>query len=416
MAMALSFLLLSVPAPGSGQVPETVTVLSPDGEEGTLSIVDDRGFPAVPALEMESLGWVIGSDSVGDRLVLSHRAGRELALRVGSPLVHWDGSTIQMVDAPFSADGEVYVPLQIAVDLLPGLLPQGYRYEADSGVLLVGAVDEELAATEPGGDEATDVSLEDPRDPGGAVPPPPFTPEEGEYSRLVVIDPGHGGDDPGAIGPDGEEEKHIALAVSLALAQELANTPGTEVRLTRTRDVDVPIWIRGEWATEWREDRPAVFLSIHANALPDRSGVRGFETYFLSEARTEHERRVSAAENSVASEEDALDVDDPFLAEILQDLRAYDHQEWSAALAREIQTALGEFHPGPDRGVKQGPMAVITNSLMPSVLVEIGFISNPEEARAMEGIAFRREAARSLAAAIDRFFEQYAPTPEAPTF
>jgi N-acetylmuramoyl-L-alanine amidase len=147
------------------------------------------------------------------------------------------------------------------------------------------------------------------------------------------------------------------------------------------------------------------------NALPDRAGVRGFETYFLSEARTEHEQRVAAAENA-SLEQDAERTQgaaDPFLDTILRDLRMFDHQQWSALLADDVQRELSSFHPGPDRGVKQGPLAVITNSLMPSVLVEVGFITNPEEERLMMRPDFQRETAEAIARALDRFFERYPP-------
>jgi N-acetylmuramoyl-L-alanine amidase len=227
-----------------------------------------------------------------------------------------------------------------------------------------------------------------------------------------VIDPGHGGDDPGAIGSGGTREKDVALAMSLALAREFADDPGIEVRLTRDRDETVPLWSRGESATEWKGERPGVFVSIHANALPDRTGVRGFETYFLSEARDEHERRVAALENAPLENGPSRGGSasaDPLLGAILQDLRTFDHQHWSADLANEVQRELSEFHPGPDRGVKQAPFAVITNSLMPSVLVEVGFITNPEEERLLSQQNFHRESAEAMARAIRRFFDRYPP-------
>jgi N-acetylmuramoyl-L-alanine amidase len=228
---------------------------------------------------------------------------------------------------------------------------------------------------------------------------------------VVIIDPGHGGDDPGAVGPTGLEEKEVALALALALARELSENPEIEVRLTRDRDTEVPLWARGEWATEWKGNRRGVFVSIHANALPDRSGVRGFETYFLSEARTEHERRVVAAENAPLSDEAdlALAGADPLLDNILTDLRVLEYQQGSARLAESVQRALSEFHPGPDRGVKQGPFAVITNALMPGILVEIGFITNPEEERLLSRDEFHRDAARAMVRALEVFLRPDVP-------
>ncbi|TVP72237.1 MAG: N-acetylmuramoyl-L-alanine amidase, partial [Gemmatimonadales bacterium] len=241
---------------------------------------------------------------------------------------------------------------------------------------------------------------------------PAAAPQEDRPGRVVIIDAGHGGEDTGAVGPGGTREKDVALAISRALARELASRPDVEVHMTRDSDELVAIWSRGEMATEWKDGRTGVFLSIHANALPGRPEVRGFETYFLSEARTEHERRVAAAENAPLHR-DRPDPDepppesDPLLDAILRDLRTFDHQQWSSLLAEIVQEELGRFHPGPDRGVKQGPFAVITNALMPSVLVEVGFITNPAEERLLNQPSFHRDTAEALARAVDRFLDRY---------
>jgi N-acetylmuramoyl-L-alanine amidase len=229
--------------------------------------------------------------------------------------------------------------------------------------------------------------------------------------RILIVDAGHGGSDPGAIGPTGAREADLALSLARALAQEFEGDPEVEVRLTRDRDVEIPLWSRGEMATEWKGDRPGVFISIHMNALSGRPGVRGFETYFLSEARDEHERRVAALENASlpAASSSASQGSDPLLAALLRDLQAFDHQHWSADLAEVVQLELSTFHPGADRGVKQGPFAVITNSLMPSVLVEVGFITSPEEERLLGRSEFQRDTARALARAVRAFFERYPP-------
>ena len=172
----------------------------------------------------------------------------------------------------------------------------------------------------------------------------------------------------------------------------------------------VPLWQRGELATGWKGDRPGVFLSIHANALPGRPSVRGFETYFLSEARTEHERRVAANENAPLRMENGNDrpgADDDDLGFILRELRNLDHQHWSSLLAAGVQRELETVHPGPNRGVKQGPFAVITNALMPAVLVEVGFVTNREEERILSLGEFQSDLAGALARAVRDFFERY---------
>jgi N-acetylmuramoyl-L-alanine amidase len=411
---------LSLMSGAGAQEPESVAVALPDSVQLTLPVDFDHGFPAIPAMSLEPMGWTGSGEPDEGEFGLVHRTGLELRFVPGSPFFAWDGELIHMASAPYWSEGQFYVPVQLAVDLFPGLLPDAYRYDEQRSLLLVeGASDvsgrraELLSAPESTVEpEVSPVAPEGRPSPVetslGPSPPPPWSPDrEGVRDVVVIIDPGHGGDDPGAVGLTGLEEKEVALALALALARELSENPEIEVRLTRDRDTDVPLWTRGEWATEWKGNRRGVFISIHANALPDRTGVRGFETYFLSEARTEHERRVVAAENTALSDEADLGSagEDPLLDSILTDLRILEYQQGSARLAGSVQRALSEFHPGPDRGVKQGPFAVITNALMPGILVEIGFITNPEEERLLSLDEFHRDAARAMARALEAFLQ-----------
>jgi N-acetylmuramoyl-L-alanine amidase len=399
LALGLS---LALPSPPSlaGQSPATLSV-SFAGEEGaTLPLASHRGYPSLPAASLLPLGWQ--AEDRGVEVFLRHRTGIQLAFVPGSPYLAWDGDLFQMADAAYRFDGQLHVPLQLVVDLLPGLLPRAYEWDRERRILRV--------AERPSGPLPEPTTSSTAAENSSPPAPSPAT-SRTRAPRVVIIDPGHGGDDPGAIGPGGTREKDVALAVGLALARLLAEDPELEVHLTRDRDLLVPIWERGERATEWKGDRPGVFVSIHANALPGRPGVRGFETYFLSEARTEHERRVAAAENAPlyqGREEDRPPPSqDPLLAGILRDLRTFDHQHWSALFAELVQRELGTFHPGPDRGVKQGPFAVITNALMPSVLVEVGFITNREEERLLARPEFHRDTAEALARAIRDFLQRY---------
>lgn len=181
--------------------------------------------------------------------------------------------------------------------------------------------------------------------------------------------------------------------------------------MIRDDDTFVDLWERGKIATEIKGERPGIFVSIHANSFPTRRTARGFETYFLSDARTEHERRVSAIENAPLSM-NPENVDDEVLADIdfiMRDLKNYDHAHWSENLAALVQGELHEVHPGPDRGVKQGVLAVLTNALMPSVLVEVGYLSNEAEGRMLGTEDFHRDSAGAIAEAVLRFFERYPP-------
>ena len=354
--------------------------------EGTLdpglAMAMHRGFVTVPAAELTRLGWQV--EESGGHVVAKWRGGApRVEIQADTPFLSWGGDGVQLSEAPYVASGRLFLPLQFFVDILPWKLPEVFRYEPDSRTLFV----------------------LDPSQSGTPLPDP---------VRVVVIDPGHGGPDPGARGTRGTQEKDVALAIGLALARNLREDPNFRVYLTRDVDSLIPIWKRGEMATGWKGERQGVFVSIHANAMPasatsDSRATRGFETYFLSEARTEHERRVVALENA-AQDYEALDEGappDPDLSFILSELRNLDSQHWSALLAELVQGQLAKVHPGPNRGVKQGPLAVITNALMPAVLVEVGFLTNPEEERLLTQTTFQENTANAVASAVREFFRRY---------
>ena len=224
---------------------------------------------------------------------------------------------------------------------------------------------------------------------------------------LVVIDAGHGGADPGAIGPSGVREKDVTLAIARDLARLLRADPGIEVRMTRDRDTLIALRDRPTLANRWRggtpgHARPALFISVHANAHRD-PGARGFETYFLSEAVTEDARRVAAMENA-AERFEGRAARASALSFILDDLRRNLHLRESAAWAETVQHRLAAVHPGPARGVKQAGFLVLDGARMPAVLVEVGFITNRSEERLLTERSTQLALADTLAAAITEFF------------
>ncbi len=384
---ALLLLAGAVPA-AQGQALDGIHVLAPGDREEAGSVERHRGYAAATVSVLEAVGFRV--EEVDGGVDLHLPGGEVVEARAGTPFLQWDGSPVQLAHPPYRFGGELYLPLQFFSELVSDRRPDLFEWEWDRGRLTVTAdpvVAEESVVVEPG-------SGDEPRGP----------------SRVVVIDPGHGGEESGATGPSGVREKDVALAVSRALARELSTEPGVEVHLTRDQDVHVPLWRRGEKATEWKGTRPGVFVSIHANSSLGRPEASGFETYFLSEARTEHERRVAAVENAplhLDPREEGPFLRDPAVDGLLRDLRNLDHQYWSSILARRVQNELARVHPGPDRGVKQGPFAVITNALMPAVLVELGFLTNPDEERLLASPEFHEEAARALGHAILGFLNEY---------
>ena len=390
------------------EVPRIAVTL--DGRTVNVAIARDRGYGAVPLSLLESLG---GATTAADGSWRIRLDSTDLVISDGSPFIQAAGRVLQLAHPPYAHGGEMYLPLQILLDVLPLVLPDRFQPPA-AGTATAGR----LAEASPTGQ--SDAPREDPpaRPPSAPAPSPADEERSGPRAgddipgarrRVVVVDAGHGGSDPGAIGAGGAREKDVALALARALAAELGRYPELEVHLTRDRDVLVPLWQRGDWATRTKGDRPGIFISLHANALPRQRSTRGFETYFLSEARTDHERRVAANENAPLAMglEDGGGEPPPDLDFILRELRNFDHPHWSALLAELVQRELAPVHPGPDRGVKQAPFAVITNALMPAVLVEIGFITHREEERLLVEKSFHEEAARAVARAVIAFFERY---------
>ena len=203
-------------------------------------------------------------------------------------------------------------------------------------------------------------------------------------------------------------EKDITLAVTHKLGERLSSR-GIDVVYTRTADTLIALDDRGRIANRANGD---LFISIHVNAAnpnwKDPGGSRGFETYFLSEAKTEDARRVEQMENSVVRLESRpkSGADDP-LSFILSDMTQNQHLRESSELAELIQHRLGTMHPGPSRGVKQAGFRVLVTAYMPAVLVEIGFGTNPREAAYLSEAAKQDALARAIAEAAMDYLQRY---------
>jgi N-acetylmuramoyl-L-alanine amidase len=195
--------------------------------------------------------------------------------------------------------------------------------------------------------------------------------------RRIVVDPGHGGKDPGAVGVKGTMEKDVALAIGTKLADKIRQELGIDVVMTRTTDVFIPLQERTSIANKVGAD---LFISIHANASPNRN-TAGIESYYLNLAKTEKAAQLAAQENGTSLEKVSI------LQAVLFDLMANYKLNDSAHLADEVQKALykkvnSKFHGSRNLGVKQGPFFVLVGATMPSILVETAFLSNEmEEAR-----------------------------------
>lgn len=200
--------------------------------------------------------------------------------------------------------------------------------------------------------------------------------EPGAASCVIAIDPGHGGEDTGAVGPSGVAEKDVTLGVAKKLSFSLREKTGCSVVLTREDDTFVPLEQRTAMANRASAD---IFISIHVNAALSRT-VDGVETYFLSfDATDEDARRVAAFENSFSSSVKTHQEVSGDLKEILLDMASTESHHESSALAESVQTSLLNAVKREDRGVKQAPFTVLVGATMPAILVEVGFISNPRD-------------------------------------
>ena len=202
--------------------------------------------------------------------------------------------------------------------------------------------------------------------------------------RRIVVDPGHGGHDPGAVGPSGLQEKDVVLAIGLKLRELLRDELGLDVIMTRSSDVFIPLEERTAIANKVNAD---LFLSVHANAAANRT-ANGIETYYLNLAKTEKAAQLAAKENGTSLEKVSV------LQAILFDLMANYKLNDSAHLADEVQKSLhkkarAHYADVKNLGVKQGPFYVLVGATMPSILVESAFLSNVQEESRLKDPAYR---------------------------
>ena len=406
MSVAFLFLLLQ-PAPAE-----------------TLRVHGERDV-AVPIQAVGDVSMV-RADLVAEAL-----GGRVRAAGDGRFAIQIPGASLEVVDGvPFTLSGAVVHPLAAAprVDASRLLVPlhlvsevfprvgSGLIYDAARGELRVfnaiarrSPPDTPAVTRAPKSPRREDVAPRATARATSAASRPATRPAR---RRLVVIDAGHGGPDHGMSGPIGARdkihEKDVTLAVARLVAVELRSL-GYDTRMTRTRDTLIALADRGRIANRLQGD---LFLSIHVNAANMRwknpGAARGFETYFLSEAKTEEESRVERMENEAVRFETGADAPkgDP-LSFIINDMAQNEHLRESSDLAATIQGAMAGIHPGPNRGVKQANFAVLRTSFMPAVLIEIGFGTNPDEARFISGPTGQRQLARSIAKGVVEYLAHY---------
>ncbi len=219
--------------------------------------------------------------------------------------------------------------------------------------------------------------------------------------NTVVLDPGHGGKDPGALGKYGTKEKDIVLDITKRLGLLLEIKAGIKVIYTRDEDVFVPLMDRTRIANE---SNGKIFLSIHANAHKNRK-IQGFETFLLSPGKNEDAIEVASRENSVIKMEEKVSQYENLTGEnlIMATMAQASFMKESEELASKVQTELGKKLKTPNRGVKQAGFLVLIGASMPNVLIEVGFISNPSEEKMLKQSSYKQKIAEAIYEGIKKF-------------
>ena len=239
-------------------------------------------------------------------------------------------------------------------------------------------------------------------------------PGKPSVARLatIVIDPGHGGEDPGATGRRGSREKDITLTIARRLKAMIDAESGMRAVLTREGDYYLPLNARVEKARKVRAD---LFVSVHADAFV-RPHARGSSVFALSQRPTSDAARWLAKQENDSDLIGGVNLDtrDPYLTQTLVDLSQTATNDYSLKLGGAVLAALGQINTLHKARVERAGFAVLKAPDVPSILVETAFISNPEEEKRLNDQAYQDKMARALLAGIKRYFALHPPRPQGP--
>jgi N-acetylmuramoyl-L-alanine amidase len=243
----------------------------------------------------------------------------------------------------------------------------------------------------------------------GPRPQAAVRPDKGSSRRVVVIDPGHGGEDPGALGPRNTREKDVVLAIAKALQRRLDKPPAMRAMLTRSGDYFLSLRQRVEIAKDQRAD---LFMSIHADASPNRS-TRGASVYCLSlSGATDEAARILAEKENAADLVGGVRLNgdaslNTILLDLVQTQTVNDSLRFGGVVLEAMAGVQGIKFPTP----RQAGFRVLKAPDIPSLLVEVGFLSNAEEERLLDSPAFQERLAAALEQAVHQFLGRWAPSP-----
>ncbi len=315
---------------------------------------------------------------------------------IDSPEVIIDNIKRKMKKETKIIEGRVWIPLEVVVtkafgEVLGGQVSWDYASKTLSTV-------EKL----PGAPVKEEVEEVPPPEPEITVPVAPVAEAKRARIRTIVIDPGHGGKDPGAIGRRGTKEKDVVLKIAHKLAKELHKNLKTRVILTRYHDIFLPLAERTAIANREKAD---LFISIHCNASL-KSRTKGFEIYFLSdEASDEEAQAVANMENAVMALEERTEERNE-LSSILWSLTMNEFMNESSDICSLVSSEVDRrLRTMDNRGVKQAGFTVLRGAKMPAILVEVGFISNRSEERKLKSSKFQKNLVESVCEGVKKYKE-----------
>ena len=312
--------------------------------------------------------------------VIFYIDGKKIKVTNQVTFIEIEDNLFQLSSKVMNLNNDYYIPIESFFSILQNLSePSSFRYKNSEIRFTSNFEDQKTIKT-------VDLSNEK---------------EKWEF-KTIIIDAGHGGKDPGAVGYRGTKEKDIALDVAKRLEKKISKNMNVKVIMTRDEDVFLRLSERTKIAND---NKGSLFISIHTNAAEDRR-ASGFETFLIGLNKNEYAAKVAARENAVLELEGSANKDLSGEDLIQATMAQASFAAYSETFADLVQKEIKKRVQSKDRGVKQAGFVVLARASMPNVLVELGFISNPSEEKKLRRPQYRDQ----LATAIYRAVEQYQKT------
>jgi N-acetylmuramoyl-L-alanine amidase len=366
-----------------------------------LAVIGGIAYASVSDV-CEGAGFTWKWDLTSQKLVCAKKGAR-LTLVQGMPFYLVNDTLRQIPCGPVREGGMLFLPPFLCAEVLASVIKDSIAWHEEDSTFVI-------LPRGPATAEAKPVA----RDTAQALPVADTTTKikqpQQEVVTTVVIDPGHGGIDPGAVGPGGLEEKKVVLEIALALRDLIRKKTKLTVYCTRETDKFIPLVDRTKFANEKKAD---IFVSIHANSIEGnkkrKDTTRGYKVYFLSQAKNEEDKLVAMRENAVIELEDKAHKYDN-LQDILIDMAGNEYlresQDFSIMITETFTSSLKAI-PRLHLGVGQANFWVLNGTYMPSVLLEVGFISNPQEEKDLADAGAQKSIAAGVLGAIMSFKKKY---------